>query len=123
MSELTDMNATQAAVIPATEAHEYPLKFATKILIEGTPEAMRAYVELSPYDGEALMPNSAAGFGIDVLSVPNILPSGVSSESQALVVQTLQAFMMAGGDLKALTMAGIVLLVKQVAAERGIITP
>lgn len=156
---MIDLTAPTPAVIPAVEAKEYPIKYARKILLEGTPQAMRAYVELQPYrrilgqvlvtpaqpilDGEGNpvldgdgMPTFTAPVYVEgvvaeelktpevdgdivVLDVANILPAPQTPEQAALVQSTLLGYLNAGGDLKALTMAGIVLMVKSEGIAQG----
>ena len=127
---ITDLVSPTPAIIPAVEAKEYPLKYARLIHLQGTPRAMRAYVELQPYRrildaegniiGEELKTPEVQG-DIVVIDTPNILPTQQTAESKALVENTLLQFIQAGGDLKALVMAGIVVVINQVGIQTGVL--
>ena len=125
---ILDLNATQPSVTPAVESKEYPLKYARKIMLEGTPQSMRAYVELQPYRrildadgnvvGEELKTPEVDG-DITVLEIGNILPQNVTPEGKAMLEGYISQYLQAGGDLRALVMAGIVIVINQLGVAQG----
>jgi hypothetical protein len=71
--------------------------------------------------GEELMPRTAEGFNVKTLNVPNILPANPTPDGKALVEGFLMQYLQAGGDLAALVMAGMVVLINQVGVAQGVL--
>lgn len=73
--------------------------------------------------GEELMPPTAEGFAKKVLNVPNILPANPTPQGMALVAGFLTQYLQAGGDLSALVMGGMVILIDQIGIQQGVLSP
>lgn len=164
---IMDLNSKDNIIIPAKPEVAYPLNYATKILLTGNPQAMRAYVELTPYRrmyedrpfqvtpaqpmlneagepvldengmptytpavmetrnvpvGEELMPSNAEGFAVKTLAVDDILPKDVTPAGKAQLEGFIMQYLQHGGDLAALVMAGMVILINQLGVQQGVLS-
>lgn len=145
---ILDINPVTRIVTPAKPEVEWPFLYITKLLTEGIPPApLRVYAELRPYrritqdipvmDSEGVPTgevNAVVVGGeckpdctaeeIIVIPIEDITPMiKTDPVGEALITQTLMAFIAAGGNVLALGETCILLGVKDVAIAQGKVIP
>ena len=124
---MTDLVSPTPAVTPAVEAKVYDLKYITQAHFDGDNKVLRGYFLLDPYreteDGGEVKPDITGQDRVEI-PIPNVHDlCRTTPEQDALIQQTLGAYLAQGGNLFALTMVGMIISVNAYGKQTGALKP